>query len=200
LRKADAVWTLQPAVHSLDEVQVRHGKLTPAVLGRQANGGSAHWSTSIRDVAAVAGDERGWEIAAILPMRKSCYLDNFNVYIEKNEFSLIRMRFMLYAVEDGKPQRQLLTDDIQFTIPSQQTGWVRVDLSSYNIHLLKGQTVAAGIQWLQGEKPTAEAMLFGGPGAFPSAGHRVAVRDKSEAEWRILPINVSMHLNVQQYD
>lgn len=127
---------------------MRHGKLTPTILGRQSSGGSAHWGTSIRDVATVTGDERGWEIAAILPMRKSCYLDDFNVYIEKNEFSLIRMRFMLYSVEDDKPQRQLLTDDIQFTIPSQQTGWVKVDLSSYNIHVQKGQTMAAGIQWL----------------------------------------------------
>lgn len=43
-------------------------------------------------------------------------------------------------------------------------------------------------------------MLFGGPGGFPSFVHRVALRDKSEAEWRVLPINVSMHLNVQEYD
>jgi hypothetical protein len=59
--------------------------------------------------------------------------------------------------------------------------------------------VAVGVQWLQGEKLPAAAQAFGGPGAFPSATHRVAVRNKSEDEWRVLPINVSMYLNVQQY-
>jgi hypothetical protein len=139
-------------------------------------------------------------VATVLTPRKDCYLDAFNFYIEQNGFKPIRMRFTLYAMEDGKPRRQLLTDDIQFTIPSQQTGWTSIDLSSYNIQLPKGQTIAAGIQWLQGEKLSASSHPLTGPGAFPSAGHRVAVRDKSEAEWHVLPINVSMNLAVQQYE
>ncbi|WP_460575003.1 carboxypeptidase-like regulatory domain-containing protein [Hymenobacter coalescens] len=206
LRQPDAVWTLQPGVQALQEVQVRHGRLTPAILGRQALGGSAHWTTAIRDNSpAAAGlnagrDERGWEVSTLLPVRKSCYLDAFHVYIEQNGFDPIRLRFTLYAVENGKPRRQLLTDDIQFTIPREQTGWTSVDLSQYNIQLPKGQTVAAGIQWLQGTKLPTSAKAFGGPGAFPSPTHRVAVRNKSEDEWKVLPVNVSMYLAVQQYE
>jgi hypothetical protein len=73
-------------------------------------------------------------------------------------------------------------------------------LRAYNIHLSKGQTIAAGIQWLQGEKLDPKSGALSGPGAFPSIGHRVLVRDKSEAEWRSLPVNVSMYLAVQQHD
>lgn len=200
-----AVWPLQPQAQALREVQVRHGRLVPAVLGRQAVGGNAHWTTAIRDLSVAgagpgAADERGWEVSTLLPVRKDCLLDAFHVYIEQNGFKPIRLRFTLYAVENGKPRRQLLTDDIQFTIPGEQTGWASVDLRSYNLQLPKGQTVAAGIQWLQGEKLPASDKAFGGPGAFPSAVHRVAVRDKSEAEWRVLPINVSMYLAVQQHE
>ncbi|SFQ67405.1 carboxypeptidase-like regulatory domain-containing protein [Hymenobacter arizonensis] len=199
LSKPAAVWPLQPAKQALQEVQVRHRQVTPAIIGRNSKGGTARWSTSIRDVTSVASDERGWEVSTILPIRQSCYLDAFSVYIEQNGFQRIRLRFTLYAVEGGKPTKSLLTNDIQFTIPSQQTGWSSVDLSPYNLHLPKGQTVAVGVQWLQGEKLPEATQAFGGPGAFPSVAHRVAVRNKSEDEWRVLPINVSMYLNVQQY-
>jgi hypothetical protein len=200
LRAAEASWPLTPVPQVLREVQVQHGQLTPAVLGRRATGGVAHWTTALRDVSPLAADERGWEICTLLPVRRSCYLDAFHVYIEQNGFAPIRLRFMLYAVEDGQPRRPLLTEDIQFTIPQQQTGWATLDLSSYHIQLPKGQTVAAGIQWLQGARLPEATEAFGGPGALPALGHRVALRDKSEAAWRVLPINVSMYLDVQQYE
>lgn len=198
--QAENTWPLTPVAQTLGEVAVRHGRLTPATLGRTASGGVAHWTTNLRDVTTVATDERGWEIATVLPVRRSCYLDAFHLYLEQNGFGPVRLRFMLYAVEDGQPTRQLLTDDIQFVIPAQQTGWTVVDLSSYNLHLRKGQHVAAGIQWLQGQKLPAATEALGGPGAIPSLGHRVALRDKSEAQWRMLPVNVSMYLTVQQHD
>ncbi|MBF9140596.1 carboxypeptidase-like regulatory domain-containing protein [Hymenobacter properus] len=202
--ESGAVWRLQPQAQSLNEVHVRHPQLKPAIMGRTAVGGIAYWTTKIRDsTLTVASDERGWEVATVLPVRRSCYVDSFRFYVSQNDFKPVRFRFVLYELTNDKPTRQLLTDDIQFTLPSQQTGWASLDLRSYNIELRKGQTVAAGIQWLEGEKldpkggPKRGALS--GPGAFPSVGHRVLVRDKSEAEWRTLPVNVSMYLAVQEY-
>ncbi|OON70004.1 carboxypeptidase-like regulatory domain-containing protein [Hymenobacter sp. CRA2] len=200
LRQAGATYLLTPVVQTLREVQVRHGQVRPATLGGKVERGTAHWNTAIRDVSAVGADERGWEVATVLPVRRSCYLDGFNLYIEENQFRQIRLRFMLYAVEHGQPTRLLLTDDIQFMIPSQQTGWTNVDLRGYNLHLERGQTVAAGIQWLQGEPLTAQSHRFGGPATFPALGHRTLVRDKSEARWRSYPANAGMYLDVQEYD
>ncbi|TGE28725.1 carboxypeptidase-like regulatory domain-containing protein [Hymenobacter metallicola] len=190
------VLALVPA--PLREVQVRHAKVTPGTLGRTKTGGTAHWSTSIRDISEADGN-RGWEVATLLPIRKSCYLDSFHVYIEKNEFELIRLRFNLYSIERGQPTQQLLTQDVQFTIPANQTGWIDVDLTPYHLHLAKGQRVAAGIQWLQGQQSAPTSRQFGGPGAFPAPRHRSLVRDKSEASWRAYPIHVSMYLDVQTY-
>ena len=204
LRGPESVWRLLPQTQTLGEVQVRHPKLKPAILGRNAKGGMAYWTTKIRDsTLTVASDERGWEVATVLPVRRSCYVDSFRFYVSQNDFKPVRFRFVLYELTNDRPTRQLLTDDIQFTLPSRQTGWVSLDLRAYNLQLRKGQTVAAGIQWLQGEKldpkggPKSGALS--GPGAFPSVGHRVLVRDKSEAEWRSLPVNVSMYLAVQEY-
>jgi hypothetical protein len=204
LRETQGVWRLPQLAQALGEVQVRHAQLKPAIMGRNAVGGVAYWTTKIRDsTLTVASDERGWEVATVLPVRHSCYVDSFRFYVSQNDFKPVRFRFVLYELTAGRPTRQLLTEDIQFTLPSQQTGWANLDLRAYNIELRQGQTVAAGIQWLQGEKlapksgPKSGALS--GPGAFPSVGHRVLVRDKSEAEWRTLPVNVSMYLAVQEY-
>ena len=202
LRRADAIWRLQPQAQTLGEVRVRHPRLQPAIVGRKAAGGVviAQWTTITRDSALnLAHDERGWEVATVLPVRRSCYVDSFYFYVGRNNFKDIRLRFTLYELTNNQPTRQLLTDDIQFVVPSQRTGWVGINLREYGIQLRKGQTVAAGFQWLQGEKLPIKYGQFSGPGIFPSVGHRVLVREKSEAEWRSFPVNVSMYLAVQEY-
>lgn len=200
LRRADADWQLQPQAQALKEVQVRHTRLKPTILGRNAVGGLAAWATSTRDTSViVGGDERGRELTTVLPIRRNCYVDSFRIYISHNDFKLVRFRFILYTVVNNRPPQTLLTDDIQFILPSQRTGWVGLDLRSYNIKLERGQTIAAGIQWLQGERLVPDKGVLSGTGAFPSVKHHVLVRGKSEAEWRSLPVNISMYLAVQQY-
>lgn len=200
LRQAEAVWRLQPQVQTLSEVRVRHARLKPAILGRDAEGGLAAWSTNSRDTSvAVVSDERAREMLTVLPVRRSCYIDSFRVYISHNDFKPVRFRFTLYRIVDGQPAQSLLTDDIQFVLPSQRTGWIGLDLRPYNIELRRGQTIAAGFQWLAGERLNPENGVLCGPGAFPSVGHRVLLRRKSEAAWRSFPMNVSMYLAVQEY-
>lgn len=200
LRQAESVWRLQPQIQTLSEVRVRHARLKPAILGRNAEGGLAAWSTNSRDTSgAVASDERAREMLTVLPVRRSCYVDSFRLYISHNDFKPIRFRFTLYRMVDGQPAQSVLTDDIQFVLPSQQTGWIGVDLRPYNIELRRGETIAAGFQWLAGERLNPENGVLSGMGAFPSVGHRVLLRRKSEAAWRSFPMNVSMYLAVQEY-
>ncbi|MBF9238831.1 carboxypeptidase-like regulatory domain-containing protein [Hymenobacter sp. BT683] len=201
LRRGEAAWRLLPQSQTLGEVQVRHSQLRPAILGRKEVGGLAYWTTNSRDTSeTVATDERGRELATLLSVRKNCYLDTFRFHVQQNDFKAIRFRFKLYEMVDDRPGRQLLTDDIQFTLASQQTGWISLYLHAYNIQLRKGQTVAVGFQWLHGERLAPENGVFGGQAAFPSVGHRALVRKKSEADWRIFPMNLSMYLAVQQHD
>lgn len=201
LRQGDATWRLQPQVQPLNEVTVRHPRLKPGIIGRKAVGGMAYWTTNSRDTSETfASDERGRELATVLSVRKNCYLDTFRFYVQHNDFKAVRFRFILYEMAGDRPGRQLLTDDIQFTLASQQTGWIAVDLHAYNIQLRKGQAVAAGFQWLHGERLAPENGVLGGQATFPSVGHRTLLRRKSEAEWRSFPMNLSFYLAVQQYD
>ena len=201
LRQGEAIWRLRPQAQSLNEVTVRHPRLKPGIIGRDAVGGMAYWTTNSRDTSdTVTGDERGRELATVLSVRKNCYLDTFRFHVQQNDFKTIRFRFTLYEMVDNRPGRLLLSDDIQFTLASQQTGWITLDLHPYNIQLRKGQSVAVGIQWLHGERLTPEKGGFGDRAAFPSAGHRALLRKKSEAEWHSFPMNLSMYLAVQQYN
>ncbi|HEX8329315.1 MAG TPA: carboxypeptidase-like regulatory domain-containing protein [Hymenobacter sp.] len=118
LRQAEAVWCLLPQSQTLSEVQVRHSQLRPAIMGRNEVGGMAYWTTSIRDsMLTVGSDERGWEVATVLPVRRSCYVDSFRFYVARNDFKPVRFRFTLYELTNDRPTRQLLTNDIQFTLP-----------------------------------------------------------------------------------
>jgi hypothetical protein len=99
LRSTDAVWRLQPQVQALQEVRVRHARLKPAILGRDAEGGLAAWSTNSRDTSvAVTSDERAREMLTVLPISRSCYIDSFRLYINHNDFKPS-------SVSDGRAPR-----------------------------------------------------------------------------------------------
>ncbi|WP_400191019.1 carboxypeptidase-like regulatory domain-containing protein [Hymenobacter sp. B81] len=198
LRQAPgASWRLAPLTHALREVQVRHPQLKPGFLGCRSALSPLQWTTADEDDV---DDARGWELATMVPVRRHSYVDGFHVYFGQNEFKSLRLRFMLYDVQEGRPARLLLTDDIQFTVPDQRRGWTSIDLRRYNLHLSKGQTVAAGIQWLQGEKARPDSKVLSGPVLMPSLYNRTLIRQKSEAPWEKHAANVSMYLAVQQYE
>jgi hypothetical protein len=88
---------------------------------------------------------------------------------------------------------------LALTVGQLRSGWIGVDLRPYNIELRHGETIAAGFQWLAGERLNPENGVLSGPAAFPTVGHRVFLRRKSEAAWRSYPMNVSMYLAVQEY-
>ncbi|MBF9140496.1 carboxypeptidase-like regulatory domain-containing protein [Hymenobacter properus] len=197
LQRPGAVWTLQPMSQELQEVHVRHAQLKPGFIGCRSTFSPLQWTT---DSAADVRDVRGWELATMVPVRKNSFVDSFRVYFAHNEFRSLRLRFLLYDVQHGKPDRLLVNDDIQFLVPNQRTGWVGLDLRRYNLYLTKGQTVAAGIQWLQGEKATPKSQRLSGPVLLPTLINRTLIRQKSQAAWEKYAGNVSMYLAVQQYE
>ncbi|UOQ96206.1 carboxypeptidase-like regulatory domain-containing protein [Hymenobacter sp. 5317J-9] len=197
LRRPEAVWTLQPLSHLLQEVQVRRPHMQPGFLGCRSAFSPMQWTT---DSAADVREMRGWELATMVRVRKNSFVDSFRVYFAHNEFRSLRLRFLLYDMQHGKPDRLLVADDIQFRVPNQRTGWVGLDLRRYNLHLTKGQTVAAGIQWLQGEKATPNSQRLSGPVLMPTLINRTLIRQKSQAHWEKYAANVSMYLAVQQYE
>ncbi|WP_167855170.1 carboxypeptidase-like regulatory domain-containing protein [Hymenobacter wooponensis] len=197
LRQTPSV-TLTPQATQLKEVAVRHGKLRPQVLGRESTGGVAHWGNwAPKD--SLPKEMRGWEVGTFLTPSDNCFVDAFSVYIERNALRFVRFRLKLYAVEGSHPTTLLTDQDMQFVLSDQQTGWVKVNLRPYNLHLKKNQKIALAMQWLDNDEPRAKGKYISVPAAFPDAFHRAYIRDKSEAGWQIFPVNPSMNLSVQAY-
>ncbi|UPL50810.1 carboxypeptidase-like regulatory domain-containing protein [Hymenobacter sublimis] len=195
-----ALMKLRPRAQALREVTVRHRQLRPEVLGHSGKSGMARWGiSSMSQDSTGPRDMRGREFGTFLRPARSCYVDSFNVYIESNPFRAVRFRLMLYAVRDGKPATALLPDDVQFVVRDQRTGWISVDLRSYNLQLEKKQPVALALQWLDNDTPSAERWFFGIPAVFPAPLHRVFSRNKSQAQWTTFPMQPSMYLKVQSW-
>nr|WP_180754507.1 carboxypeptidase-like regulatory domain-containing protein [Hymenobacter sp. DG01] len=199
LRQHPALVRLRPRPQELREVTVRHQQLRPETLGHTGKIGLARWGVSSMTLDSSRRDMRGREFGTFLRPARSCYVDGFNVYIESNPFQAVRFRLMLYTVLDGKPATPLLPDDVQFVVRDQRTGWISVDLRSYNLQLEKKQPVALALQWLDNDTPTAKRWFFGIPAVFPAPLHRVFGRDKSQANWTTYPMQPSMYLRVQSW-
>jgi hypothetical protein len=200
LRQHPATVRLRPRTQSLREVTVQHRQLRPEVLGHSGKSGLARWGIGgMAQDTARQHDMLGREFGTFLKPARSCYVDSFNVYITSNPFTSLRFRLMLYTVRDGKPAEPLLTDDIQFVVRDQRTGWVSVDLRSYNLRLEKKQPVAVAMQWLDSEGTFPSNWFFGIPAVFPAPLHQVFGRDKSQALWKIFPMQPSLYLAVQSW-
>lgn len=200
LRQHPALIRLRPQAQALREVTVRHRQLRPEVLGHSGKSGLARWGvSSMTQDSSRQRDMRGREFGTFLKPARSCYVDSFNVYISSNPFQALRFRLMLYTVRDGKPATALLPNDVQFVVRDQRTGWVSVDLRSYNLQLDKKQPVALALQWLDNDTPSSERWFFGIPAVFPAPLHQVFGRDKSQAQWKTHPMQPSMYLAVQSW-
>ncbi|GAB3292814.1 carboxypeptidase-like regulatory domain-containing protein [Hymenobacter tenuis] len=189
---------LTPLATQLAEVAIRHGKLHPKVLGREATGGMAYLSTgAVKD--SVSRNKRGREVGTFLTPSDNCFVDEFALYVAHNTFRFVRFRLMLYDVKDGRPTTLLSNQDMQFVVGDQVTGWVNVDLRPFNLHLKKHQKIALALQWLDNDEPMGPGKYLSIPAAFPAPLHRTYTRDKSEATWQSFPVNPSMQLRVQAY-
>jgi hypothetical protein len=133
-------------------------------------------------------DELGREIGAIIELPKGiCRLVDANIYIAPNPYASIKLRLMIYGVnEEGLPHETLLNQDILVDLGYQQTGWIKVDLSPHNL-IFDGRTeLAVSFQWLKSESPKdlrLKHIWVGIPCAYPSFGNIVLRRESSQDKW-----------------
>ncbi|UYZ61648.1 carboxypeptidase-like regulatory domain-containing protein [Hymenobacter weizhouensis] len=188
---------LQPVAQALGEVTVRRDKLRPGTIGRRARH-DAIIGKNDTDLMGhfITGDDQGWEGGGIYQFGRASYLDTFHVYVGRNPCGMIRFRLNFYAVENGIPTRSLFTNDVQFVLRSQQTGWVAVDLRPYNLRVEKQQKLAATMQWLESAECTAKWPPFVVPASFPSF-HQSVIRTKSEDQWQVHGAYPSMYFTIQ---
>ncbi|UOQ68262.1 carboxypeptidase-like regulatory domain-containing protein [Hymenobacter volaticus] len=187
------VFQLAPQEHVLSEIKVEHRRMRPALLGNTKSKGDIFWMGGSSGKRTV-DTEWGWEFGALLkPVRKT-YLEEFHMYLSANNYELLRFRLNLYAVEQGRPGRALLSQDIQLVCTKQQQGWLTVDLRPYEV-LLEAQPVMATVQWLQSEKTDPEDKYFSIP-VMRQSRQIMVERENSQAAWTVHDMQPSLYFTV----
>ncbi|GAB3292802.1 carboxypeptidase-like regulatory domain-containing protein [Hymenobacter tenuis] len=184
---------LTPLEQALREVTVQHRRVHPGLLGRNKAKGDIFWMGGSSGKETV-DDEWGWEFGTLLKPTKRTYLEEFHVFLSANTYEQLRFRLNLYAVEQGRPGRLLVSQDIQLLCTNKQRGWLTLDLRPYELQL-EAQPVIATIQWLQSEKTNPEDKYFSIP-VTRQPKQVVVERENSEAAWTIHAMQPSLYFTV----
>ncbi|WBA42891.1 carboxypeptidase-like regulatory domain-containing protein [Hymenobacter canadensis] len=184
---------VRPQAVALSGAVVEHSRVHPALLGRSTSTGDVLWTAGSSGKETV-DDEWGWEVGTLLRPTRRAYLEEFHVFLATNTYQLLRFRLNLYAVENGRPGRALLTKDIQLSCENKARGWLTVDLRPYALELA-AEPVAATIQWLQSEKTDPEDKYFSVP--VTRQNKQVMVeRENSQAAWTLHALQPSLYFTV----
>lgn len=184
---------LAPKAQTLHDVVVEHRRMHPGLLGRKNAKGDIQWLAGSSGKETV-DDEWGWEFGTLLKLTKRTYLEEFHVFLATNTYEQLRFRLNLYAVEQGRPGRVLVTRDIQLICTNKERGWQTLDLRPYALEL-EAQPVFATIQWLQSEKKDPWDKYFSIP-VTRQAKQVVVERENSEAAWTTHAMQPSLYFTV----
>lgn len=146
--------TLEEQISELNEVVVSAKSFKRKTLGNKTESKFIGTGFSYNQLGA--------EMGIRINVRKNpTYVDAFNFTISHNRLSaksIFRLNF--YAVEKGKPARNILSENILVPIEPKQTGPVTIDLKPYDI-ILK-EDVVLSLEWVanEGENKEGEAIFF----------------------------------------
>ncbi|NQX80765.1 MAG: carboxypeptidase-like regulatory domain-containing protein [Flavobacteriaceae bacterium] len=66
--------------------------------------------------------------------KKHCKLNEFNFFIRQNNFDSLKFRVNIYSIKNNLPFNKINKSNILIDIIDKSTGWVKVDLTDYNIN------------------------------------------------------------------
>ncbi|RAK69961.1 carboxypeptidase-like regulatory domain-containing protein [Hymenobacter edaphi] len=184
---------LRPEPTTLQTVQIAHRPVRPATLGRTQDKGDVRWMAGSSGQETV-DNEWGWELGAVLTPKAPSLLEEFHLFLFDNTYDHLRFRLNLYTLENGRPGKALLSQDVQLTTGRWQKGWLTVDLRPYHI-ALPAQPVVATVQWLQSETSKPENKYFSIP-VRRDPKQVMVERENSQALWTIHPLQPSLYFSL----
>ncbi|MEO1260826.1 MAG: carboxypeptidase-like regulatory domain-containing protein [Bacteroidota bacterium] len=119
------------------------------------------------------------------------HLDTFYFYVAQNNFDTVRFRINIYEIKKGKPARNIAPQNIIVQLTEGQTGWVKVDLTPFQ--LMVNEKVAIAAEWIY-HSATGRALAI--PIAMPSAGVHF-YKYGSQGKWKkFMGMSAAMRLQV----
>lgn len=175
------VINLNPSSATLKAVTVKQDKFKTKIVGRTSN--STIMTANMFTEKNLINDNLGKEQAAILTIDKHCFIKDFNMLVIFNHFQSVKFRLNFYSVKDGQPDQLIVDKDILFDV-TQKNGWLKVDLTKYNIYLEGYNEIAVAIQWIKSVRIDTVARSAFGVSVTPVPFHSMYFRNKSQAEWK----------------
>lgn len=120
---------LIPKSTEIDEVQINFNKLTSKTIG--------NINRTDKIVCALTSDTSnlGLEVGTVFHLpNNAVYIKDFNFHISYNRPDSAKLRLNIYEYNNKEIGRNILKENIYFTITRKNSGDYKVDLSKYRIH------------------------------------------------------------------
>jgi hypothetical protein len=192
--------TLTPQAEALQEVKVKAGTWKRRNIGREGSGGFTFYNFHLQADKEPA-NKLGREVGAILGVKPNSFVEDAYVYLKQNSFRHLRFRLNVRALDSqDHPAASLLTQDVQFAVADSTASWQHLDLKPYNINVGPQNRIAVTLEWLDGAPAKQQTWYSVSIPAALSATHRMVFRDKSEDQWKVQPINLSLYITTVSPD
>ncbi len=132
----------------LEEEPIQLSEVIVKPSGRLREVGTTN-SPFLAEVCGWGGTEfgKGYEIGSEMDLGVwTVKLINLQLLLRKQSFDSTLLRLHIRSIADNLPDKELLPENIIFSI-SQESGWIDVDLSQYNIVL--NNKIALSLEWIK---------------------------------------------------
>lgn len=126
-------------------------------------------------------EQLGAEMGIKVKVRKPTLVDSFNFHISYNRLnSEAIFRLNICTVKKGKPNQNVLKDNVLIKVDPKQTGLQTIDLTGYNVTLTEDALVT--LEWVDfvGEESKDEAIYF----SLALFGNSTYIKKTSQANFR----------------
>ncbi|WP_179414909.1 carboxypeptidase-like regulatory domain-containing protein [Mucilaginibacter sp. E4BP6] len=184
--KYNPIITLNELDNQLKEVVISAKKINVRTLGNT----SCSKSISVGFPLKALGSELGVRIAL---GKKTVLFRSFSFNISQTRLDTCTFRLNIYALHNGIPAENLLTQNILVGIS--KTGLYKIDLLPYKL-LMQGD-VAVSLEWVDGKSSTNVGAVFFSASLLSSCYHR----ENTGADWtRLKGIGAGFNLQVEDGD
>jgi hypothetical protein len=192
--------SLAPQAQTLAEVQVHADTWKRRNVGREGSSGFTFYNFHLHADKEPA-NKLGREVGAILGVKPNSFVEEAYVYLKQRSFRHLRFRLNVRALDSqDHPAASLLTQDVQFAVADSTASWQHLDLKPYNINVGPQSRIAVTLEWLDGAPIKQQDWYSVSIPAALSATHRMVFRDKSEDQWKVQPINLSLYITTASPD
>lgn len=168
---------LEEETFDLSEIVVRPELTNRKTLGRTKSSGNLIVNFSL---AKKPRQNMGAAIGKKFRVKNvSTKIENIRFYIRSNNFGDAKFRVSFYSVKKNKPDKHIIADDIIATVRDKKTGWVEVDLTTYDIYT-KNDFIAT-IQWVDSSSDGTSLAM---PLLMPAIGVKHYYKFGSQSKWK----------------